>query len=64
MKICLAGVNNQMGQKPVKILEPQDFIQYEQRLRLMKVAIVGARGAVGQEFLRVLDEQNFPISEL
>ena len=64
MKICLAGVNNQMGQKPVKILEPQDFIQYEQRLRLMKVAIVGASGAVGQEFLRVLDEQNFPISEL
>ena len=53
-----------MGQKPVKILEPQDFIQYEQRLRLMKVAIVGASGAVGQEFLRVLDEQNFPISEL
>ena len=64
MKICLAGVNNQMGQKPVKILEPQDFIQYEQRLRLMKVAIVGASGAVGQEFLRVLDEQNLPISEL
>ena len=59
MKVCLAGVNNEAGQKPVKVLEPQDFILYEQKeKRLMKVAIVGASGAVGQEFLRVLEERN------